>query len=69
MIERKGENWMDVSAIGEGDPDFDRKFWLAQTPEMKFKAAWEMVVFAHVLKGGDPDELRLQRSPVVVRSL
>ncbi len=69
MIERRGANWVEVSTLGEGDPDFDLKFWSSQTPEMKFKAAWEMVVFAHELNGGDPNELRLQRSPVIVSSL
>jgi hypothetical protein len=69
MIERSGDRWLEVSQIGEGHSEFDAKFWAAQTPEMKFRAAWEMVVLAHEIKGGDPDELRLQRSPVVVQHL
>jgi hypothetical protein len=69
MIERNGEDWIEVTSVDQRDPDFDSKFWEAQSTEMKFRAAWEMVVLAHELKGGDPAELRLQRSPVIVRAL
>ena len=41
---------------------FDLAFWQTQTDAARFAAAWELVVTAHRWKGGNPDELRLQRS-------
>ena len=44
------------------DRSFDIEFWQSQTDKDRFDAAWELVELAHTVKGGDPNELRLQRS-------
>ena len=44
-------------------------FWQAQSPDAIFRAAWEMVELASKLKGTNPDELRLQRSVVVIKPI
>jgi hypothetical protein len=44
------------------DRSFDVEFWQRQSATARFSAAWEMVVFAHQLKGRDATELRLQRT-------
>lgn len=69
VIERRGDNWMEISEIGANDRSFDLRFWQAQSPEARFRAGWEMVALAHEMKGGSPDELRLQRSPVAVEPI
>lgn len=58
-----------VQPIEEGTEEFDLEFWQAQGPEAIFRAAWEMAVFAHKMKGGTEDELRLRRTPVVVQPI
>ena len=55
FIERKGR-------IEDMDRSFDLLFWQSQTPAARFAAAWELVVHAHKVKGGDVRQLRLQRS-------
>lgn len=60
-------SFMEVRPISQGTVDLDIDFWQAQGPEAIFKAAWELVVDAHVLKGGKESELRLQRPLVSVR--
>ncbi|MBX3118609.1 MAG: hypothetical protein KF784_06060 [Fimbriimonadaceae bacterium] len=62
MIQRQGEWWYQGSSISEGTEDFDLAFWQAQPAEAIFAAAWELVETACVIKGGDPAELRLQRT-------
>lgn len=44
------------------DRSFDLAFWQAQTPAVRFQAAWEMACLAWELKGKSADELRLQRT-------
>ena len=44
------------------DRSFDIEFWQSLTDDQRLAAAWELVEDAHVLKGGNLDELRLQRS-------
>ncbi len=44
------------------DRSFDLQYWQAQPSAARFTAAWEMVEFAHQLKGKPARELRLQRS-------
>lgn len=44
------------------DRSFDIEFWQSLTDKEKFSAAWELVETAHMLKGGNANELRLQRS-------
>lgn len=46
----------------QNNRSFDIEFWQRLTDKQRLDAAWDMVVFAHKLKGKDPDELRLQRS-------
>ena len=48
----------------EADDRFDLAFWQAQSAELRFAAAWEMVETAWEVKGRSPDELRLQRTLV-----
>jgi hypothetical protein len=40
----------------------DLAYWQSQSDQIKFDAAWEMVVEAHAIKGEDLSESRLQRS-------
>ncbi len=54
-MERKGR-------IEDLDRSFDLAYWQAQDDAARFSAAWELVVFAHRLKGMDERELRLQRT-------
>lgn len=53
---------MRVSNLADLDRSFDIEFWQSQDDNARFDAAWELVVFAHSLKGKNEDELRLQRS-------
>lgn len=58
--------WVRVTDVGDDDGTFDREFWHAQGPEAIFAAAWDMVLTAHMIKGGDPNELEFQRSYRIV---
>lgn len=53
---------MRLGNVDAMDRSFDIEFWQSQDDAARFDAAWELVVFAHDLKGLDEDELRLQRS-------
>ena len=44
------------------DRSFDIEFWQSLTDGQRMAAMWELVETAHKLKGGNPYELRLQRS-------
>ena len=44
------------------DRSFDIAYWQRLGPAAIFEAAWQMVVEAHVSRGGKPDELRLRRT-------
>jgi hypothetical protein len=55
IIERMGK-------IEDLDRSFDLGFWQSQSPQARFAAAWELVVFANQVKGNDVRQLRLQRS-------
>jgi hypothetical protein len=48
--------------IEEMDRSFDRQFWQSQSDVARLTAAWELVVQAHILKGGNVNELQLQRT-------
>ena len=50
-----------LGRIEDLDRSFDVAFWQAQDATARLRAAWELVVFYHRLKG-PTDELRLQRS-------
>jgi hypothetical protein len=52
-----------LSKLSEsGDRSFDIEFWQSLSDEQRMAAMWELVETAHIMKGGDPNELRLQRS-------
>ena len=53
---------MRVGNVADMDRSFDIEFWQSQEDNARFDAAWELVVFAHELKGQKEDQLRLQRS-------
>ena len=55
VFERRGK-------LEELDRSFDLKFWQAQNPQQRFQAAWELVVHAWKVKGGDVRQLRLHRA-------
>ena len=44
------------------DRSFDIEFWQRQNATARFSAAWELVEFAHKLKGRNATELRLNRT-------
>jgi hypothetical protein len=47
----------------EDAPRFpDLEYWQTQSDDAKFDVAWEMVVEAHLIRGEDLSESRLQRS-------
>lgn len=48
--------------IENADRSFDLDFWQSQSTSARLQAAWDLVVLAHRWKGGNPNELRLQRS-------
>lgn len=54
-MERKGR-------IKDMDRSFDIEYWQRQGSTAIFAAAWQMVVDAHLWKGGHESELELQRT-------
>jgi hypothetical protein len=46
----------------ESDRSFDIEFWQKQDSTARFRATWEMIVFANSRKGRSESELRLQRT-------
>ena len=50
--------------LSEMDRSFDIEYWQRQSSAARMAAVWEMVELAHRMKGGDPSELRLQRTVV-----
>ena len=54
FMERRGR-------LEELDRSFDVTFWQKQSPEARFAAAWELIVYASKVKGVDVRQLRLQR--------
>lgn len=55
FIERYGK-------LNEMDREFDLQFWQDQPAQARFNAAWELIIHAYRIKGGDVRQLRLQRS-------
>ena len=53
---------MRFGKIHEMDRSFDIEYWQRQNSATRIAAVEEMVLFAHRRKGGDADELRLQRT-------
>jgi hypothetical protein len=48
--------------LSEMDRSFDVEYWQRQGPSAIYSAAWELVELHHRDRGGEPDELRLQRT-------
>jgi hypothetical protein len=62
---RDEQNRLVMMRLGKADQmdrSFDIEFWQSQDDTARLNAAWELVVFAHELKGKKEDELRLQRT-------
>lgn len=51
-----------LGKVTEMDRSFDIEYWQSQPPAARFAAIWEITLFHHTLRKGDPDELRLDRS-------
>lgn len=52
-----------LGKMSDGDDrSFDIEFWQSLTEDQRMDAAWELVEDAHIMKGGNRNELRLQRS-------
>ncbi|KXJ98419.1 MAG: hypothetical protein UZ17_ACD001002774 [Acidobacteria bacterium OLB17] len=58
--ERKMTAWYGRLKDAEKYPDIE--YWRAQPHEVVFDTVWQMVVEAHLMKGEDLSESRLQRS-------
>ena len=48
--------------LSDMDRSFDIEFWQRQGDRAIFEAAWEMVIEAHQMKGGNPDDLKMDKS-------
>ena len=55
FIERRGK-------ISDLDRTFDLSFWQSQSSQVRFDAAWELILHAWRVKGNDVRQLRLHRS-------
>lgn len=68
-IDSKGRLVMTrLGRMSDGDDrSFDIEFWQSLTDDQRMKAAWELVVDAYTMNGGNPNELRLQRSVTSVK--
>ncbi|MBS1701628.1 MAG: hypothetical protein JST12_08200 [Armatimonadetes bacterium] len=62
MIHKTEKGWYQICSADEGTVEFDLEYWASRPLEEKSAAAWELVVLAHLAKGGTEDELRLDRS-------
>lgn len=62
MIEKTEKGWYQVVPIDVGTVQFDLEYWASRSLEEKWTAAWEMVVLAHLSKGGTEAELQLDRT-------
>ncbi len=56
--------WERIVPIEKADRDFDISFWQAQKPEIRFRAAFDMLRDYYRIKGKkiDDNTFRLQRS-------
>lgn len=68
-MERHGDWWYEAGPIDSSDREFDIDFWQAQGPSAILAAAWQLVETATLLKGGSANELRLQRTPIIVEPI
>ncbi len=60
MTRRNITEW--YGRLEDSEPFPDLEYWQSQDDETKFDAAWEMVIEAHLIKGEDLRESRLQRT-------
>ena len=60
MSQRSITEW--YGRLEEAEPFPDLEYWQEQSDTAKLKAAWEMVLEAHQIKGEDLRESRLQRT-------
>lgn len=51
---------------GEEEKEFDRAFWREAGAEARFEAMWQMVVEAELIRGKDPEDLKLRKDVVRV---
>jgi hypothetical protein len=68
-MEKRGDWSYEIKNISESTREFDIAYWQAQGPSAIFKAAWELVETAWILKGRNRSELRLQRSDFIIQSI
>ena len=61
MINRKAI-FTRLGKLGDEDVPSDFETWENLGVEERFKAAWELVIQAHTIRGDNLDELRFQRS-------
>jgi hypothetical protein len=64
---KKGAVAIITDDYAHSDRSFDLAFWSRESDTKKFKAAWDLVVFAWQLKGRNLNELRLQRTVAVLK--
>jgi hypothetical protein len=62
IVNTSEDKMMRFGKISEMDKSFDIKYWQKQTSSERFSAIAEMVESYHLRKGGEKDELRLQRT-------
>jgi len=60
MQERVIKEW--YGRIEHAEPFPDIEYWQRQSDLAKFDVAWDMVIEAHLIKGEDLRESRLQRT-------
>jgi hypothetical protein len=58
-----------LGTLAGSDRSYDIDFWQRAGVAARFEAAWDLVLEAHVSRGGDPSELRFQRSVVELERL
>ncbi len=59
---KRGDVFTKLGKLGEDDSREDYELWEKLGPDARFKAAWDLVKDAHIIRKGNPDELRFQRS-------
>jgi hypothetical protein len=65
----QGEWEVSLDRLEGSDRSYDIDFWQRAGADRRFEAAWDLVVEAHLRRGGARRELRFQRSIVVLERL
>jgi len=68
-VGRRAKWEVSLELLEGSDRSYDIDFWQRAGARCRFEVAWELVVEAHVRRGGDPRELRFQRSVVELKRL